>query len=207
MKTTFMRWAISALFVLSFCTIKAQVTIGPEVGFAASGLYSDEEDLYAGFNWHIGGTAHFQLNNFLAVRPSLLFKSGSMMNADYNEEEISLNRLSLAAPIMFSHVFDNSSIVFGGAGPNFMYNLSGKVKYSGESVKIDFGSNEGQLKPFDMGIQLKGGYQFASGLALSAFLNIGTTNLSNEQQGTFKSLDAFGFSINWMFGGGSGDYY
>lgn len=207
MKTIAMRWAICAFCVLSFCKSQAQVTIGPEVGFTAAGLYSDEEDIYAGFNFHVGGTAHIQINDFLAVRPSVLFKSGNMTNADYNDEQISLNRISIPVPVMYSHVFENSSTLFAGVGPNFMYNLSGKSKYGGESAKIEFGSNQGQLKPFDMGIQFKGGYQFANGLALSTFLNLGMSNLSNEQSGTFKSMDAIGFSIGWMFGGGSGDYY
>lgn len=207
MQTTLMRWAIYALCILPSSQINAQVTFGPEAGFTAAGLYSDADDLYAGINWHIGGTAHFQVNNFLAVRPSLLFKSGSMVNADYSEEAISLNRISIAAPVMYSHVFENNSIVFGGVGPNFMYNLSGKVKYEGISEKIEFGNNEGQLKPIDIGIQFKGGYQFANGLALSMFLNVGSSNLSNDPYVTFKSLDAVGFSFVWMFGGGSGDYY
>jgi len=50
MKTMLMRWAICALCTFLFCTTKAQVTIGPEVGFTATGLYTDEEDVYAGFN-------------------------------------------------------------------------------------------------------------------------------------------------------------
>ena len=129
------------------------------------------------------------------------------MNADYSNDEISLNRISLPIPILYSHVFGNSSTLFAGVGPNFMYNLSGKSKYEGQSTKIEFGSDEGQLKPFDMGIQFKGGYQFANGIALSTFLNLGTSNLSNAQSGTLKSIDAFGFSIGWMFGGGSADYY
>jgi len=89
------------------------------------------------------------------------------MNADYSNDEISLNRISLPIPILYSHVFGNSSTLFAGVGPNFMYNLSGKSKYEGQSTKIEFGSNEGQLKPFDMRIQFKGGYQFANGIALA----------------------------------------
>ena len=51
------------------------------------------------------------------------------------------------------------------------------------------------MKPFDTGMQFKGGYQFANGMALSTFLNPGMSNLSNEQSGTLKSMDAIGFSI------------
>ena len=88
---------------------------------------------------------------------------------------------------MYSHIFENGGTLFAGVGPNFMFNQSGKSKYGGESTKIEFGSNEGQMKPF------KGGYQFSNGIALSTFLNLGPSNLSNEQGQTFKSMDAIGF--------------
>ena len=81
-----------------------------------------------------------------------------MSNADYSEDQISLNRITLPVPIMYSRIFDNSSMLFAGAGPNFMYIMSGKNKYEDQSSKIEFGSNEGQMNRFDMGIQLKGGY-------------------------------------------------
>ena len=203
-----MRWAIFALCVLPFCKkAQAQVSVGPEVGFTAAGLYNEESDVYAGVNLHVGATAHFQLTDFLAVRPSLLFKTGTLTSADYNDEKYSMNRISIPVPIMYSHIFGNSSTLFAGLGPNFMYNLSGKYKVVGVSEKMEFGSNEGQMKRFDMGLQLKGGYQFANGLSLSSFFNLGLTNLSNSSDTKVRSMDAVGFSIGWMFGGNSSDYY
>lgn len=206
MKTTLMRWAISALCILFFCKTHAQISIGPEVGFTAAGLYDEESNVYAGINLHVGATAHFQVTDFLAVRPSLLFKTGELVNGDYTDEKYSMNRISIPVLIMYSHIFDNSSTLFAGLGPNFMYNLSGKYKSGGESAKLEFGSDEGQMKRFDMGLQLKGGYQFANGLSLSSFFNLGLTNLSNTTTTKVRSMDAVGFSIGWMFGSNSSDY-
>jgi hypothetical protein len=205
MKTVLMRWVICTLSIFLFCKKnQAQLSIGPEAGFSAAGLYNSE-DVYAGVNLHIGATAHFQINDFLAVRPSLLFKTGTMVWADDEDEKISLTRISIPVPIMYSHVFNNSNMLFGGVGPNFMYNLSGKNSSYGESMKMEFGDNPGQMKRFVMGLHLKGGYQFANGLALSAFFNLGLSNLSNEPGENLKSLDAVGFSLGWMFGGSSVD--
>ncbi|HEX5152520.1 MAG TPA: porin family protein [Parafilimonas sp.] len=202
-----MRWAICALCILPFCKkAQAQVTVGPEVGFTAAGLYDEESNVYAGINLHVGATAHLQVTDFLAVRPSLLYKTGTLVNGDYMDEKYSMNRISIPVPIMYSHIFDNSSTLFAGLGPNFMYNLSGKYKTGGESSKLEFGSNEGQMKRFDMGLQLKGGYQFANGLSLSTFFNLGLSNLSNVPGDNVKTMDALGFSIGWMFGGNSPDY-
>jgi Outer membrane protein beta-barrel domain len=130
-----------------------------------------------------------------------------MSLSDNTDENYSLNRISLPVPVMYSHVFDNSSTLFAGIGPNFMYALSGKSKSAGESTKIVFGSNEGEMKRFDVGLQIKGGYQFSNGLALSTFLNIGMSNLSNVQGENLRTLDAIGFSIGWMFGGGNSSNY
>jgi hypothetical protein len=206
MKKLLRKFAVALLFVLTFCKpAEAQVSVGPEVGFTAAGLYSNEEDIYAGLNGHFGVTAHIQLGNFLAVRPSILFRSGSMAYTNYDQEKITLTRISIPVPVMYSHVFDNGSNLFAGAGPNFMYTLSGKYEYGGESQKIEFGSGEEQMKPFDIGLHLKAGYQFSNGIALSTFFNAGFTNLNNVDGQQFKSLDAIGFSFGWMFGGKSNE--
>lgn len=78
MKLNALRWALPALIICSLHSkTQAQVSVGPEIGFTASGLYNDN-DIYAGLNYHAGVTAHFQLTDFLAIRPSLLFKAGDM---------------------------------------------------------------------------------------------------------------------------------
>ena len=198
--------AFAALFVFPLNNyVNAQVSVGPEVGFTAAGLYNDESDVYAGINVHAGATAHIQLGNFLAVRPSLLFKTGTLSYQDDSNSKISFTRISLPVPIMYSKIFDNGGNLFVGVGPNIMYSLGGKVKESGQSANIEFGKEQGQLKPIDIGLHLKGGFQFANGLALSTFFNGGFTNLSNVSGIKTKTMDAIGFSIGWMFGGGS-DY-
>ncbi len=192
-----------SLFITAASTSFSQVSVGPEIGFTASGLYDEDADAYAGVNVHGGATVHFQLNHFLAVRPSILFKTGTMQYD--SEDKISLTRISIPVPIMYSHVFGNNSTIFAGLGPNFMYNLAGKYKYLGESTDIEFGSGEEDVKRLDIGVQIKGGFQFPVGIALSTFINIGTTNLNNYDDYKLRSLDAFGFSVGYMFGSHSRD--
>ena len=200
MNTLIRKGIVCALVSLSIFKANAQVTIGPEVGFTASGLYSSESDVFAGINLQGGVTAHLQVADFLAVRPSLLFKTGTMVDADYDSYKMSLSRLAVPIPVLYSKVFDNGNTLFAGAGPNFMLNLSGKFKYDGDSEKIEFGSGEEQMKRFDLGLHVKGGFQFSNGIALSTFFNYGFSNLSNASEGKVRSLDAIGFSIGWMFG-------
>jgi hypothetical protein len=201
-KITRLLAAFLCVFFLRHAHAQTEVTYGPEVGFMASGLYDNEETIFAGVNLHIGGTAHIQIGNHFAVRPSLLFRPGSYMsNADFTEEKISLTRLSVPIPLLYSRNFENSNKFFLGAGPNFMYSLSGKAKNGGMETDIDFGDNG--LKRFDLGLHLKGGFQFGMGLSLNLFFNAGLSNIAqdNDFDYTLKSLDAFGFAIGWMFGG------
>lgn len=194
---------IAVFCFASFLTTKAQVQVsaGPEVGFTAAGLHIEEDDeIFAGANLHFGGTARIQFGKHFAIRPSVLLKLGNMSNSDYDDVKVSMTRISVPIPILYSHLFGNNSNLFVGAGPNLMYSLSGKIKSGSESIKIPFGSNSGEWKPLDVGLHLKGGFQFPNGLALSTFANFGFTNLANDGN-KIKTLDAFGLSIGYMFGG------
>lgn len=183
-------------------TTKAQVQLsaGPEIGFTAAGIYSADDDVFAGINGHFGGTLHLQFGNYFAVRPSVLFKSGSMTNTDYDDTKISMTRISVPIPVMYSYIFGNNSNLFAGLGPNLMYALSGKTKSSYKNGNISFGSKSGQWKPLDIGLHVKGGFQFPGGIAISTFCNFGFTNLANNDD-KVKTLDAIGLSIGYMFGG------
>lgn len=202
MKCTCFRLLCSLIFFSLASTTNAQVHVsaGPEVGFTASGLYTDDQsDIFAGLNGHFGGTAHVQFGRFLAIRPSVLFKVGNMSHSDYTEQKISLNRIAVPIPILFSYVFRNDGLVFIGAGPNFQYAFSGKTTYD-STTNISFGSGPGQWKRMDVGLHLKGGYQFPIGIGISTFANFGFTTLASTGYSQIRSLDAIGFSLSYMFG-------
>ena len=152
----------------------AQVMFGPSAGFTAAGLYTSDNNVYAGINGQIGATAHFQITDFLAVRPSLLYRFGSMANSNDINDKISLNRIAIPVPIVYSHIFPNNGILFGGLGPNFMYNLSGSQQNYYQNGDISFSGDNAQMQRFDVGLDFTGGYQFSSGLSLSLFLKCRT---------------------------------
>ena len=204
-KFTFQFFILANCLFLFITQSDAQVMVGPSAGFTAAGLYTNNNDVYAGVNGQVGVTAHFQLTDFLAVRPSVLYKFGSMANSNDNTDKISLNRIAIPVPIVYSHIFPNNGILFGGLGPNFMYNLSGTQQNYYQSGKINFSGDSAQMQRFDVGLNLTGGYQFASGLSLSLFFNAGLSNISKVPDNTVHSLDAFGFSIAWMFGSASNE--
>lgn len=203
MKSIFFKLLIAAIFLSQALITNAQITVsvGPEAGFTASGLYTnDQNDVYAGLNGHVGGTAHIQFGRFLALRPSVLFKFGSMAHTDYTEQKISFNRIAVPMPVLFSYVFRNDAILFVGAGPNFQYALSGKTTYD-STKNISFGNGPNDWKRMDIGLHLKGGFQFPAGIGISTFANIGFTGIANSEYSQIRSLDAIGLSVSYMFGG------
>jgi hypothetical protein len=196
-----------ALFCLLFSSnTQAQVStsFGPEIGFTASGLYDKyNEEVTAGLHIHAGATAHIQIGDFFAVRPSLLFQTGKFENPDYPDQTTKLTRISIPVAILFSKNFENENKMYFGAGPNFKYSIAGKTNnnFESEMRKIKFGTaNTDDMKPFDLGLHFRGGFDFSRGLSLGLFLNWGLSNLDpHGEPYKMNALDAFGFSLAWMF--------
>ena len=208
MKNCFKFLSLPVLCILFSASSHAQVsaTCGPEVGFSASGIYdSYSEDIHAGVFVHGGATAHIQIGGFFAVRPSILVQTGKFVNADYESESIKLTRISVPVALLFSKNFDNDNKLYFGAGPNFKYAVAGKsnINYDAEMRKIKFGNTvDDDMKRLDLGLHLRGGFDFGSGASLSLFLNYGLVNIDPHGSEYKKiSIDALGFSFAWMFGG------
>ena len=208
MNSYFRFLSIAAFCFLFSASSHAQVsaTFGPEVGFTASGLYdSYNDEITAGLHVHGGATAHVQIGGFFAIRPSLLLQTGKFENPDYGEVSTKLTRISVPVALLFSKNFANENKLYFGAGPNLKFAIAGKtnnnIEY--EMRKIKFGNSAGDdMKPFDVGLHFKGGFDFSRGLSLSLFLNWGLTNIDpNGAPYKTNAIDAFGFSLGWMFGG------
>lgn len=210
MKHPLLKLAFMACSLVVFKQSNAQVSasFGPEIGFTASGLYDEDADVQAGLHGHIGGTAHIQFGRFFAVRPSVLFRTGTFQEDVEDDYKMTLHRLVVPVPVLFSYQFDNNGKIFVGAGPNFGLHLGGNVKdYNENKTKLKFGSSaDDHLKKLDIGLHIKTGYQFGNGIALSLFFNNGFTNLNPASDYKVRSMDAIGFSFGWMFGGRNDDY-
>jgi Outer membrane protein beta-barrel domain len=101
---------------------------------------------------------------------------------------------------------DNNLII--GAGPYLAYGVAGKNDFEGSvgsqvvvsnNEKIDFGSDPGQVKPFDYGANLTVGYLLHAGMMLRANYNLGLANISNEGNGSSYKNSYFGFSLIYFF--------
>ena len=207
MKRYFHLIAIAFLSVLFSITARAQVTatFGPEAGFSVSGLNYIDEDFMMGIGVHGGGTAHIQLGRSFAIRPSVLLKFGFFQNADLlDKKTTTLTRIAVPIAFMYSKNFSNNNQLYFGAGPQVMYAIAGQSDYNDEysKRKMSLGNDESDdLKPLDLGLHFKAGFNFNNGLGLNIFFNHGLTDIDPREGYKIKSVDLVGFSFAWFFGG------
>jgi hypothetical protein len=188
----------------------SQVKIGPEVGFGWSMLTNKSDGnhpTYVGLHAQFGVGAEVKIADAFAIRPSLLVNTKGCVNADdlYNEgdETIGLTTITMPVTAVWRHEFRNSSNIFLGAGPSIGYSIGGKLKNDGGSESIKFGSSDDKLKPFELGLNGKFGFQFKNNLFMQFYGNIGLNNRSNVTTNgiVFKAHDIWGFGIGYLFGG------
>jgi hypothetical protein len=196
--------AFFSFFIAVTARAQVAVTFGPEAGFSASGLNYVDEDFMMGIGVHGGGTAHIQLGRSFAIRPSVLLKFGFFQNADLlDKKTTTLTRIAVPLAFMYSKNFSNNNQLYFGAGPQVMYAIAGQTDYNDEYTKrkMTFGNDESDdLKPLDLGLHIKAGFNFSRGLGLNIFFNHGFNDIDPREGYKIKSVDLIGFSCAWLFG-------
>jgi len=149
---------------------QVQIKVGPEAGFGLSTItYKNDSyhPTYFGVNAQFGAGAEVKIVDKFALRPSLLVRYQGCVNTDDlgdGNTTISLTTITLPITAVFRHEFKNGSNFFVGAGPSIGYALSGKVKDDAGSESIKFGSSDDKMKPFELGVNGKLGFQFKNNL-------------------------------------------
>lgn len=199
---------LSSLLVITGSAIMAQKTsFGIKAGIQQSAVNEkiDEGDVTlklegprAGFI--IGGTADLQLSNNFSVQPNLLFnyRPGNLVFIEAGK----LNIMSIDVPI---NLLYRTNGFYIGAGPNISYGLSAKFKsYDDDTEEINLyekiEDEDAPLKRFEIGANALMGYQFPSGLTLTANY---TRNFNNILNGDVDEIvmnsKQFGISIGYVF--------
>jgi hypothetical protein len=196
------------LVVLSANVVMAQTRFGAKLGpnlanwtVKEDGNKDDEFKSRLGF--HLGLVADFAISERFSIQPHLLYvnKGSAIEHEDHTDYAV---MQSIDIPINFLYKAASSGgTFFVGGGPNLGFNLSGMLKSDEEGdEKIEIGSEVGQLKGFDFGLNLLAGYELKSGLFFSANYTPGITNLANVPSGVDYSARSnyFGVSIGYFFG-------
>lgn len=164
--------------------IKAGVAF-PNLTFSAMGT---SVSLDSKTTFYVGGIADIKVSNMFSVQPGLTFMSKGTKSGDafFGEEGSdlsgSINISYLELPVNLVANFDaGSGKFFVGAGPYAAYALSGNGKAGDTKEDMPFGSNDGEFKRFDFGLNFLAGYQLTNGLNFHAGYGLGLGKIVNDE--------------------------
>ena len=187
---------------------KAQTNFGITLGGTYSNISAKLSGITVSPKYKAGITAGLfvdvSFSNNLSFQPSLNFvQKGLKSVEDDVKDNVSYSYLELPLNIVYRTQKEKGFFI--GAGPSFAYGLSGKEKYKdsqhSENTKVNFGSGENDVKPFEYGINGLAGYKFGNGFLFSVNYNLGLSNIQNgnsNEVGTVKNR-YFALKIGYSF--------
>jgi hypothetical protein len=199
----------AALLVVSVNAVMAQTKFGVKMGpnWANWTVKEDgqrDDEFKSRFGFHAGFVADIGISSNFSFQPQLLYvnKGSAIDHGDHTDNAV-MNSIDI--PLNFLYKAPSSGgTFFVGGGPNLGFNLSGTMKSDEhENEKIEIGSDVGQLKGFDFGLNFLAGYELKNGLFFSANYTPGLTNLANVPSGVDYTARSnyFGLSVGYFFGG------
>lgn len=164
--------------------VKAGVAF-PNISFSAMGT---SVSLDAKTTFYVGAVADVKVSSMFSVQPGLTFmskgtKSGDAFSAEEGSDlSGSINISYLELPVNLVANFNaGAGKFFVGAGPYAAYALSGNGKAGGVKEDMPFGSNDGEFKRFDFGLNFLAGYQLTNGLNIHAGYGLGLGKIMNDE--------------------------
>lgn len=187
--------------VLSTLVVSAQkLTWGGKAGLNLSHISTNDAEVNADKSmlptFHVGVVADYAVSKSFSIQPQLLFQGkGTKIAHEGHSDKYTFTSIDL--PINFLY---RTNGFFVGGGPSIGFNVAGKLKSdeAGEGGDFEFGSDPGQIKRLDLGLNALAGYQLKNGLFFSANYTLGVSNWSNTSGDTWRN-NLLGISIGYMF--------
>lgn len=191
----------------------AQFRVGPEAGILFSNypgkLNGDNVNAKAIFGARIGATADLHIAGGFAIQASALYvANGYHISNVITTQKMTLNTLEVPVSVLWKSGGKGDDHFFVGAGPYIGWNLSGKIKETGngvsESRKVYIGDTRYQddARRTDVGIGGYAGYELDMGLFIRVHFQKGFTNLQpgGDADNVARSVN-YGVSVGYLFGG------
>ncbi|HXD77038.1 MAG TPA: outer membrane beta-barrel protein [Puia sp.] len=105
------------------------------------------------------------------------------------------NYLEGAVDLQYHYGLSDGGAVYGGLGPFIAYGLGGKTG-GGANSESTFGGTDG-IKRFDFGLNLRGGYQFASSLQFELGYDLGLIDRSPTPDDYTTKSRNFSISVGY----------
>lgn len=216
------KWLFLSLLMITTYTANAQLSLGVQGGAVLSNAGGDQSsfsvdaDPQSKFSWQAGLMADIPFGEGgLRFIPELKYvNKGFKANTtiDFLGQTTSVTGSSnlgyLELPLNLGYALDlGGGQLILGAGPYLAYGIGGKNKFEAkvngtlvQSVdeKVNFGSGEDELKPFDYGANVMAGYLMSNGLMIKANYGLGLANISNVSNSSFKN-SYLGLSLVYFF--------
>lgn len=195
---------------LGFATVSyAQTSYGLKAGVtfaklsASGGSITYNSDAATGF--YLTGYADVAVASNFSFQPgiSLQNKGGKFKGGEFidlgDANSATMNLMYIEVPLNFVYnIPAGSGNVFLGAGPYGAYGVSVKAKSGNISESGSF--DEADLKGFDAGLNLLGGYKLANGFLINAGYGLGLMNIAKDTdgEGSLKNK-VFSVGIGFQF--------
>ncbi|MFD0764162.1 porin family protein [Mucilaginibacter lutimaris] len=179
---------------VNFATLNASASsAGTSVSVTTGTLTTFSAGVFADFK--LGG---------ISLQPALNFTGkGGKQEEDGNVAKINLYYLQLPVNIVYHAPVAIGNVYFG-AGPYAALGVTGKQKYTGggvtQSEDITFGSDAGDVKRTDFGINGIAGVEFKNGFLVGLNYDLGLSDIGNDgtSQASTKNR-VFGVSVGFKF--------
>ncbi len=172
------------MLVLAVSTGTYAQSFGVQAGFnlstmamKAGGDKVEDIKMTPGFN--IGVVGEMPLSDMFSIQSGLLL---DMKGYKYDKGGIkqSVNAFYLDIPVLAKAKYELSSLsIYGVLGPYFGFGLSGKYKVNDDSKSIEWGSGEGEMKRFDIGMTIGAGVE-VSAFQFGLSYNLGFANIEGK---------------------------
>lgn len=149
-------------------------------------------------SFHVGAYYDARISRGFTIQPGI-FLQGKGGKSTLSNQSYTDKFLYLEVPIDFLCVLPTrKGDFFLGGGPYFAYGIDARVTNGGSAVHLNWGSQEDELRPFDLGLGTSVGYRFLNGLALRLTSSYGLLNMGNQHNTTYLNRVA-GVSIGYEF--------
>lgn len=196
-----LRHPFCALLLLLCCAqpIVGQIRSGMELGgniMNADFVLFNPIDTNGSWGIRLGFVSEVPLSNKTYFRGAALINQRGF---EFLDERWALNVIDVPLNLGYAIPLANSRIaLFLDAGLNVEYNMDAFTKIDGETVRLDIGSSEDDIKRFSQGFNLGTGVRFSRALKLRLNYYQGLTNLVRSADDSWKNR-VIGISLNYFF--------
>jgi long-subunit fatty acid transport protein len=174
---------------------------GLNIGLAT--LDNVDDDISPLYRFQIGATNDFTITSNFTLQTGLLFNiRGASIEHDDHHDDFSINTLDIPLNLFYR----NSNGFFIGVGPSIGLGLAAKFHTedpaTGEHVdiKIDFGSEPGELRRFNLAANIMAGYELENGFGFYVNYLQDLTDWSNID-GATNHFNVLTFGVSYRLGG------